>query len=113
LKFFLVAKNADAKVLLYFGVPAVIFAFLGAYLLGFLSAIEVLYEYILFDKNFVVTPIKFVIGILILFFVLIELLPYFSKMSIVGNKLLKKVSIEFRRSSDLLHTAYNHLFKFS
>ncbi|MDD2906482.1 MAG: sulfite exporter TauE/SafE family protein [Sulfurimonas sp.] len=82
LKFFLVAKNADAKVLLYFGVPAVIFAFLGAYLLGFLSAIEVLYEYMLFDKSFVVTPIKFVIGVLILFFVLIELLPYFSKMSV-------------------------------
>lgn len=82
LKFFLVAKSADIKVLLYFGVPAVIFAFIGAYLLGFLSSIEVLYEYMLFDKNFIVTPIKFTIGLLILFFVLIELLPYFSKMAL-------------------------------
>lgn len=82
LKFFLVAKSADIKVLLYFGVPAVIFAFIGAYLLGFLSGIEVLYEYMLFDKSFIVTPIKFTIGLLILFFVLIELLPYFSKMAL-------------------------------
>lgn len=82
LKFFLVAKNADTKVLLYFGVPAVIFAFIGAYLLGFLSGIEALYEYMLFDKSFVVTPIKFTIGLLILFFVLLELLPYFSKMAV-------------------------------
>ncbi|DAB27462.1 MAG: hypothetical protein A2513_09480 [Sulfurimonas sp. RIFOXYD12_FULL_33_39] len=82
LKFFLVAKNADTKVLLYFGLPAVIFAFMGAYLLGFLSGIEILYEYKLFDKSFVVTPIKFVIGVLILFFVLLESLPFFADIAL-------------------------------
>lgn len=82
LKFFLVAKNADKKVLLLFGLPAVVFAFLGAYLLGFLSDMGVLLEYELFGKSYAVTPIKFTIGSLILFFVLLELLPYFSKMAL-------------------------------
>lgn len=82
LKFFLVAKNADKKVLLYFGVPAVIFAFLGAYLLGFLSDMKPLYEYILFGKSFFITPIKLSIGVLILFFVLLESLPYFAQIAL-------------------------------
>lgn len=82
LKFFLVAKSANAKALLYFGVPAVIFAFLGAYLLGFLSDMEVLYEYKLFDNSFFITPIKLSIGLLILFFVLLESLPFFSKIAL-------------------------------
>lgn len=82
LKFFLVAKHADTKVLLLFGLPAVVFAFLGAYLLGFLSGMELLFEYELFGKSFTVTPIKFTIGSLILFFVLFELLPYFSTMAL-------------------------------
>jgi uncharacterized membrane protein YfcA len=82
LKFFLVAKNADKKVLLYFGVPAVVFAFFGAYLLGILSGIEAIYEYNLFGKSFFITPIKLTIGLLILFFILLELLPYFSKIAL-------------------------------
>lgn len=82
LKFFLVAKSANKKALLYFGVPAVIFAFLGAYLLGFLSSMEVLYEYKIFDKSFSVITIKFAIGFLILFFVIFESLPFFSKIAL-------------------------------
>ena len=82
LKFFLVAKSADLKTLIYFGVPAVLFAFFGAYLLGLLSSVETLYGYTLFGKNFTVTPIKLTIGVLILFFVMLELLPYFSKIAL-------------------------------
>lgn len=82
LKFFLVAKNADKKVLLYFGAPAVLFAFLGAYLLGFLSDMKPLYEYTLFNKGFFITPIKLSIGVLILFFVVLESLPYFSQIAL-------------------------------
>lgn len=82
LKFFLVAKSADRKTLLYFGVPAVIFAFLGAYLLGSLSDMGVLYEYAIFGKAFFITPIKVAIGSLILFFVTLESLPYFSQIAL-------------------------------
>ncbi|MGE0738329.1 sulfite exporter TauE/SafE family protein [Sulfurimonas sp.] len=82
LKFFLVAKDADKKVLLYFGVPAVFFAFLGAYLLGFLSDMKPIYEYTLFNKDFFITPIKLSIGVLILFFVVFESLPFFAKAAL-------------------------------
>ncbi len=82
LKFFLVAKNADIKTLLHFGVPAVLFAFLGAYLLGSLSNMGVLYEYALFGKTFFITPLKLSIGLLILFFVLLESLPFFSQIAL-------------------------------
>ena len=82
LKFFLVAKSADIKTLLHFGVPAVLFAFLGAYLLGSLSNMGTLYEYALFGKTFFITPLKLCIGFLILFFVLLESLPFFSQMAL-------------------------------
>lgn len=82
LKFFLVAKSADIKTLIYFGLPAVIFAFLGAYLLGFLSDMGVLYEYTLFGKVFFIIHVKLTIGFLILFFVLLESLPFFSKIAL-------------------------------
>jgi uncharacterized membrane protein YfcA len=87
LKFFLVAKSADVKVLLFFGVPAVVFAFFGAYLLGFLSDMGVLYEYKFLESSFFITPIKLSIGVLILFFVMLEALPFFSKISF-GKKWL-------------------------
>ncbi|PNV84249.1 MAG: hypothetical protein C0627_01640 [Sulfurimonas sp.] len=82
LKFFLVAKSANIKVLLSFGLPAVVFAFLGAYLLGFLSDMDVLYAYKFFDKSFFITPIKLSIGLLILFFVMLESLAFFSKIAL-------------------------------
>ncbi len=81
-KFFLVAKSADIKTLIYFGAPAVLFAFLGAYLLGSLSNMGTLYEYALFGKTFFITPLKLSIGLLILFFVLLESLPFFSQIAL-------------------------------
>lgn len=82
LKFFLVAKNADIKTVLYFGTPAVLFAFLGAYGLGSLSDMGVLHEYVLFGKTFFITPLKLSIGFLILFFVLLESSPFFSQIAL-------------------------------
>ena len=82
LKFFLVAKNAEIRTLLYFGAPAVLFAFLGAYGLGSLSNMGTLYEYVLFGKTFFITPLKLSIGLLILFFVLLESLPFFSQIAL-------------------------------
>lgn len=81
-KFFLVAKSADIKTLIYFGAPAVLFAFFGAYLLASLSNMGTLFEYALFGKTFFITPLKLSIGLLILFFVLLESLPFFAKIAL-------------------------------
>lgn len=77
----LVGKKADMGVALSFAVPGILFAFIGAYLLTFLSDLTPISEYTLGPKVFKMTPIKMVIAILIFFFSLFELIPYFEKMA--------------------------------
>ncbi len=77
----LLGKKADRRVVLSFGIPAIVFAFLGAYLLFFLSDLAPITQYSLGSKMFKVTPIKMVIAILIFFFSLFDLLPYFEKLT--------------------------------
>ncbi|MGV8056531.1 MAG: TSUP family transporter [Smithellaceae bacterium] len=76
----LLGKKARRSVLLSFGVPAVISAFLGALLLGWLSAVPSVLEYTAFGKQMQVSPVKLVVGILILAFVILELSPKFSSI---------------------------------
>jgi len=77
----LMGKKADIKVVFLFAVPGIVFAFFGAYLLAFLSALTPITEYSIGTKMFEITPIKLVIAILIFFFSLFDLLPYFEKMA--------------------------------
>ncbi len=74
-KVILLGKKADPSVLLRFGIPAVVTAFLGALLLGWLSGIPPLAEYTLFGRNMQVSLLRLVVGLLILIFVVLELLP--------------------------------------
>lgn len=78
----LLGKHANRAVLLSFGVPAVICAFLGALVLGWLSAIPPVLEYAAFDKQLQVSPIKLIVGLLILCFVALELSPKFSAIAL-------------------------------
>ncbi len=78
----LIGKEANRSVLLSFGIPAVIFAFLGALILGWLSDIPSLFEYVAFGNKLQVSPVKLVIGILILAFVILELSPRLSSIAI-------------------------------
>lgn len=55
IKGILVGKYADMKVTLRFSLPAIIFAFIGAWLLNILSNPKVLFTYSLFEKNFEIT----------------------------------------------------------
>lgn len=71
----LVGKYADKAVLLKFGLPAILGGLLGAYLLNYLSNLESWFDWSLGDKRFSVTPIKFIIGLLLLFFGLFEIIP--------------------------------------
>lgn len=50
LKVILFGKNASKKVIINFEIPALIFAFLGAYCLKLLTNLKPFYNYTLFDK---------------------------------------------------------------
>lgn len=74
-KFFLFGKSADKSVVLKFGLPAIIFSFIGAYVLNLLTETNPLYEYTFNDKIFQVTPLKLIIGILLILFSLFDFIP--------------------------------------
>lgn len=77
----LLGKKADMKVVLSFAIPGILFAFFGAYLLTFLADLPAITTHAIGSKMLKITPIKLVIAHLILFFSLLELLPYFEKMA--------------------------------
>ena len=83
----LVGKNADKTVLLRFGVPAVLAAILGSWLLLNISDLEPLFSYEMFGKTFEVFPVKFIISILLIIFASIDLIPYFNKLQFGKEKL--------------------------
>ena len=78
----LLGKTASGSVLLSFGVPAVVTAFLGALVLGWLSAVPSVLEYAAFGNQMQVSPVKLVVGMLILAFVVLELSPKFSSIAL-------------------------------
>lgn len=80
-KLALVGKNADKTVLIRFGIPAVIAAFAGAWLLMHIPDVKPLFAYELFGKNFEVYPVKFIIAILLIFFAILDLIPFLNKLS--------------------------------
>lgn len=79
-KLFLVGKSAHLKTVLYFGIPAVIFAFIGAKLLVNITDMPSWFSYTMFDKLFEVTPVKLIIAIILIIFAIIELLPFFDRL---------------------------------
>lgn len=76
----LVGLKAQRGVVLRFGVPAVIAAVAGALLLGELSNLPPLFTYTLAGKALAVTPIKLIVGVVIIVFVILELSPRFAEM---------------------------------
>lgn len=80
-KLFLVSKYAEIKVALKFGLPAIVGAFLGAWLLSMLSHLTPVYSYELFNRTNEIEIIKLVIAMLILLFTILEFIPSFEKLS--------------------------------
>jgi hypothetical protein len=70
-----VGKRADKKLVIRFGVPAIIAAFAGAAALGYVSDFREIARYSIGSQTAVVTPIKLIMGLLMLVFALLELLP--------------------------------------
>lgn len=83
----LVGKSADKAVLLRFGIPAVIAAFIGAWVLLNITDLQPLYTYAIGARTMVVTPVKFIIAILLIFFALIDLIPFFDQLQFGREKL--------------------------
>lgn len=86
-KLILTGKKADKSVVFHFGVPAVIAAIAGSYLLLNISGSEVLFDYEMGGKIYSVYPMKFIISVLLIFFACIDLIPYFGRIQFDKNKL--------------------------
>ncbi len=86
-KIILVGKNADKKVLLRFGIPAIIAALFGAWVLLHIPDVKPLFSYTLYDRVFTVYPVKFIISILLIIFASMDLIPYFRNLQFGSDKL--------------------------
>lgn len=74
-KLVLIGRHADRQVVLRFGLPALVASLLGAATLAWLADVAPVYAYAAFDRIVVVTPVKLVVGLLLLLFAALELLP--------------------------------------
>lgn len=79
-KLFLVGKKADKQVLLRFGIPAVIAAIAGAWLLLNITDLDPLFSYRVNGKRIEVYPVKFIISVLLIFFAILDLIPFLNKL---------------------------------
>lgn len=88
-KFGLTYKDIDKTVLIRFGIPAIPFAVLGAWLLVSLSNNNILLaSFTLFNIHCEVYLIQLIVGILMLFFAIAELFPSFRKDTIQKKQLM-------------------------
>lgn len=83
----LTGRHADRAVVWRFGVPAIAMSFAGAALLVWLAGIAPVYSYTLFGHPLEVTPVKLVIGVLLLMFCALELSPQFREVSFASRYL--------------------------
>lgn len=74
-KIAVVGRHAEKAMVVRFGVPAIISAFAGAAALGYVSHFGQIAKYSLGTRTAVVTPVKLIMGLLMLVFALFELLP--------------------------------------
>lgn len=86
-KLLLVGKHADKTVLISFGIPAVVAAIFGSWLLFQIPDQHPLFHYYLFERKFEVFPVKLIISVLLIIFASIELIPFFNKLQFGKDKL--------------------------
>lgn len=79
-KLTLVGRFADRKIILRFGVPAVFSALLGAYILTLITDLQPLFRYSIANHSFEIMPVKLIIAIIIIAFVLFDHLPRFANL---------------------------------
>jgi uncharacterized protein len=87
-KLSLVGLKADKQVVIRFGVPAFVAALFGAFLLLRMSDLQPLHTYTLWNKQHFISPVKLTIALLLIFFTLIEIIPYFKNLKFTKDKLI-------------------------
>ncbi len=85
----LLGRSAPRDILIRFGVPAIIAAFFGAFMLTTLSGREPLLSWSFMGRDAEVTPVKLVMGVLILGFALYELFPTLRSVHASGHDPLR------------------------
>jgi uncharacterized protein len=80
-RIFLVGRFADWKVVFKFGLPAILFAILGAWLLTKLTWLPIITSYSLGNRVHEISAVKLVIGIVIIGFAMLDLIPKLRKMT--------------------------------
>lgn len=96
-KLSLLRNYVSRRVVLMFGLPALVAAFAGAMLLGELTETEVLFRYTLLGKSFQSDWAALIIGLSLAFFALADSLPFWQKLKVsrrhwVGGGLLSGFS---------------------
>jgi uncharacterized membrane protein YfcA len=86
-KMSLLWKAVNLRVAALFAIPAALFAIGGALLLNYLSSDDALFTYHLGTKEFEVTLIKLIIGVLLIIFAIIEIDRRFDKLALSGKYL--------------------------
>ena len=81
-KFFIVRGQIDKGVVLRFGLPAMLASYVGAVALTALSRTKGAVRYELFSHTFTTSPMNIAMAILIAFFALVEILPWFQHLSV-------------------------------
>ena len=87
-KITLVGKKSDKAVLLRFGIPAIISSFVGAWLLLKITVLPSMIQYQLGEKEFVITPVKLIIAVLLIIFSILEIAPSVRKIQFGRDKLI-------------------------
>ncbi|MBU3658381.1 MAG: sulfite exporter TauE/SafE family protein [Flavobacteriales bacterium] len=86
-KLFLVGKNANKEILIRFGIPAIVAAFIGAWVLVQIPTSQILYSYTAFEKIVEVSVLKFTMALLLAFFAVLDLIPFLNSIQF-GKKQL-------------------------
>ncbi|MBW3567336.1 MAG: sulfite exporter TauE/SafE family protein [Proteobacteria bacterium] len=86
-KFVLLGRYANIAVVLRFGVPAILGAWLGAHSLALLIDLPAIRTYSIGDHEHVITPVKIAIGSLLMVFAFLELVPLARLASIPSRHL--------------------------
>lgn len=74
-KLLLVGKHANKKIILSFGVPAILAALIGAYLLHVVADWKPFGSFMISNNLFIISPVKLLVAFLLFIFALIELFP--------------------------------------
>ena len=87
-KLFLVGPSADRETVVQFGIPAFLAALAGAWLLVRMTDMQPLYEYSLRGRVHSITPLKILIAVLLIFFAIVEVVPFLKNVHFGKNRLI-------------------------